>query len=157
MNRFQKSKKTIKWDNAGGAVNIANRIITVIITCYASAIFSSLLIERFLFRTTGIFLAVFIISLCVTVFFGIPISLIINHYVKLKTKKYAFITKLSLHFIAGILLVFIWALLVGGITEVVSRGITLFYICGAINSIIYFIIFSLLKLTGKSGFRDDKL
>lgn len=130
-----------------------NRIITISITGFATASLSSLLISLFIFGGISgeLIMPMLIISLPAVYLLGTPVALLINHYIK-GERLSTYLIKLVLHLIAGIITTFIFLVIIGEFRAAVGNQSALFYISGSINSVMYLIIFSLIKRTGDTDF-----
>lgn len=124
-----------------------NRFITVAKTVIATALISTLIINLIILRASlALFIPVFLISLAFVLIAGTPVALGINYCFKDNTWR-NFGIKLILHVLAGLIIVAFFFLLKGS-DEVFSSNSVLFYLSGAVNSIVYLSVLSLLKLSG---------
>jgi hypothetical protein len=139
-------------------MKIWNQIITIVLTGLITSALSSVIIEIIIFGGISgeLFQLITIFSLPVVFIVGTPIALLINFYFKTK-KVSSYIIKILLHIAFGLILPFLMIVILGGVKEVFSRDSMIFYISGVINSILYLLIFTLFKLTGETGFDNNKM
>jgi hypothetical protein len=135
-------------------MKIINRIITISITSFSTAFISAVIICLVLFGGSSgeLILPVFIISLIVVLLVGTPVALLINRWLRSNSLRMLGL-KVIVHAIAGVILMAIWLIFFGEIKRIFSGDALIFYICAMLNSIIYLLIFSLLKLTGETDFK----
>jgi hypothetical protein len=135
-------------------MKIINRIITISITSFSTAFISAVIICLVLFGGSSgeLILPVFIISLIVVLLVGTPVALLINRWLRSNSLRMLGL-KVIVHAIAGVILIAIWLIFFGEIKRIFSGDALIFYICAMLNSIIYLLIFSLLKLTGETDFK----